>query len=186
VRRRRETKVEIVFETHATTTDNERWLASGWIDGRLSPAGKRQARELGDRRASDELAAVFTSDLGAAVETAQIAFGSRGIPIFHDWRLRECDYGVLSGEPVAKVEAVRAEHVYEPFPGGESYSEVVVRVRSFLHDLLPSFADTTIAVVGHSATQWALQHVLEGTPLQELVEGPFHWQAGWRYTLFAD
>ena len=186
MRRRRETKVEIVFETHSTTTDNERWIASGWLDGRLSPAGRKQARELGERRAAEELAAVFTSDLARAVETTTIAFGARGIPIFHDWRLRECDYGELTGGPVAEVEARRAEHVYDPFPGGESYSQVVVRVRSFLHDLAPRFENTRIAVVGHSATQWAFQHVLEGTPLQELVEGPFHWQEGWLYTLVTD
>jgi broad specificity phosphatase PhoE len=183
--RRRNPKVEIVFETHATTTDNERWVASGWLDSKLSPTGRRQATELGQRRSDGELAAVFTSDLGAAVETARIAFAG-ALPIFHDWRLRECNYGALNGEPVAKVEAVRAQHVYEPFPGGESYSQVVLRVRSFLHDLTPAFEDRQIVVIGHSATQWALQHVLEGDPLAELVEGPFHWQEGWLYNLVTD
>ena len=99
-RRRRASKIEIVFETHSTTTDNERWVASGWLDGQLSPLGRRQARELGERRADDELVAVFCSDLGRAVETAQIAFGGRGLPIFHDWRLRECNYGMLNGTAV--------------------------------------------------------------------------------------
>ena len=96
-RRRRASKIEIVFETHSTTTDNERWVASGWLDGQLSPLGRRQAKELGERREDDELVAVFCSDLGRAVETAQIAFGGRGLPIFHDWRLRECNYGMLNG-----------------------------------------------------------------------------------------
>ena len=49
-RRRRARSVEIVFETHSTTTDNERWVASGWLDGQLSPLGHRQAKELGERR----------------------------------------------------------------------------------------------------------------------------------------
>lgn len=186
MRRRRESKIEIVFETHSTTIDNERWVASGWLGGRLSPAGRRQAKELGERRAADELDAVFTSDLAAAIETTTIAFGGRGIPILHDWRLRECDYGTLTGRPVAEVEAVRAQHVYEPFPRGESYAQVVVRVRSFLHDLTPRFESRRIAVVGHSATQWAFQHVLEGTPLAELVDGPFRWREGWLYTLVTD
>ena len=62
MRRRRESKLEIAFETHATTTDNERWIASGWLDGQLSTLGRRQAKELGDRHADDEdLAAVFGS-----------------------------------------------------------------------------------------------------------------------------
>jgi len=186
VRRRRQSSVAIVFETHSTTTDNERWIASGWLDGQLSLAGKRQANELRERRGNEGLAAVFTSDLGRAVETAQLAFAELGVPILHDWRLRECDYGELNGTPVARLEVERSRHVYEPYPRGESYSQVVFRVQSFLRDLSPRYENERIVVIGHSATQWALQHLLEGTPLSQLVEGSFHWQPGWLYTLVVD
>ncbi|MFO7571164.1 MAG: histidine phosphatase family protein [Gaiellaceae bacterium] len=186
MRRRRQTTVAIVFETHSTSTDNERWVASGWLDGELSGVGRRQARELGRRHADEDLAAVFTSDLARAAETAHIAFGERGLPILHDWRLRECDYGVLNGGPVARLEAARAQHVYEPYPGGESYGQVVDRVRSFLRDLAPRYVDRRVVLIGHSATKWALDHVLEGTPLPELVEGSFRWRPGWLYTLATD
>jgi alpha-ribazole phosphatase/probable phosphoglycerate mutase len=186
VRRRRDSSIAIVFETHSTTTDNERWIASGWLDGQLSLAGKRQANELRERRGGEGLSAVFTSDLGRAVETAQLAFGGLGMPIFHDWRLRECDYGELNGTPVARLEVERSRHVYEPYPAGESYSQVVFRVQSFLHDLSPRFENERVVVIGHSATQWALQHLLEGTPLPRLVESSFRWQPGWLYTLVVD
>lgn len=186
MRRRRQSAVSIVFETHSTSTDNERWLASGWRDCALSAAGRRQARELGQRRAEDELAALFASDLARASETARIAFRDRGIPAFHDWRLRECHFGELDGGPVAALEAVRALHVYDPFPGGESYVDVVARVRSFLHDVGRRFGGETIAVVGHHGTKLALDHVLEGHPLPELVQVPFRWQAGWTYSLAVD
>ena len=185
-RRRRASTVEIVFETHSTTTDNERWVASGWLDGELSPLGRRQAKELGERRAEDELAAVFCSDLGRAVETAQIAFGGRGLPILHDWRLRECNYGMLNGTAVARLEVERTKHVLDPYSGGESYVDVVARVRSFLQDLPPRYADRYVIVIAHSATKWAFEHILEGTSLDELVEGSFRWQPGWRYTLAID
>jgi alpha-ribazole phosphatase/probable phosphoglycerate mutase len=186
LRRRREPTVAIVFETHATTTDNERWIASGWHEARLSAAGKRQAAELGARHAGLELAAVFTSDLGHAVETTRIAFGPRGLPTFVDWRLRECDYGQLNGAPVAQIEAERLQRVYDPYPGGESYSDVAVRVRSFLRDLSPRFTERRVAVIGHASTKWALDHVLEGVPLPELVEDSFRWQPGWTYVLAVD
>ena len=70
-RRRRASTIEIVFETHSTTTDNERWVASGWLDGQLSALGQRQAKELGERREDDEIVAVFCSDLGRAAEQAR-------------------------------------------------------------------------------------------------------------------
>lgn len=186
MRRRAQSSVAIVFETHSTSTDNESWIASGWLDGQLSPLGKRQAKELGERHGADEVVAAFTSDLARAVETARIAFAGRGLPIFHDWRLRECNYGMLNGARVARLEATRGQHAYEPYPGGESYSDVVARVRSFLHDLPPRFENERVVVIGHSATKWALDHLLEGTPLPELVEASFRWQPGWEYTFQVD
>jgi 2,3-bisphosphoglycerate-dependent phosphoglycerate mutase len=147
-RRRRASKIEIVFETHSTTTDNERWVASGWLDGQLSPLGRRQAKELGERREDDEIVAVFCSDLARAVETAQIAFGGRGLPIFHDWRLRECNYGMLNGTAVARLEVERTRHVVDPYSGGESYTDVVARARSFLQDLSGRYADKRVVVIG--------------------------------------
>jgi 2,3-bisphosphoglycerate-dependent phosphoglycerate mutase len=73
--------VEIVYETHSVTTDNEAGTATGWLPGQLSEHGRRLAVELGRRRRDDGLAAVFVSDLTRAVETAQLAFGGTGIPI---------------------------------------------------------------------------------------------------------
>jgi broad specificity phosphatase PhoE len=59
--------VEIVFETHSVSVDNERGVATGWLPGALSETGKRLAKELGERRRGEALAAVFTSDLKRAV-----------------------------------------------------------------------------------------------------------------------
>ena len=60
--------VELVYETHSTSVDNENGIATGWLDGELSELGRRQAEELGARRR--DVAAVYASDLGRAVETA--------------------------------------------------------------------------------------------------------------------
>jgi broad specificity phosphatase PhoE len=96
-----------VFETHSTSVDNERGVATGWLDGMLSETGRRQAIQLGARRRNDGITRVFTSDLGRAVETVRIAFEGSGIPIQRDWRLRECNYGALNGMPRALVDAER-------------------------------------------------------------------------------
>jgi hypothetical protein len=67
--------VEVVFETHATTDDNEKGDRNRLEPWRLSAAGREQARSLGERRREESLAAIFTSDLARAVETVGIAFG---------------------------------------------------------------------------------------------------------------
>jgi broad specificity phosphatase PhoE len=175
--------VEIVFETHSTTTDNEAGVATGWSDGRLSGHGRAQARDLGRRRRHDGIVAVFTSDLGHAVETVELAFGGSGIPVHLDARLRECDYGAWTGRPVSRLERERLRRISQPFPGGESYLQVVARVADFLEGLARDFDGSRVLVVGHSATRWALDHLLAGAALSDLVVTPFGWQQGWSYAL---
>lgn len=173
--------VDVVYETHATSTDNEAGIATGWLPGRLSDAGRRQARELGERRRRDGVVAVFASDLDRAVETARIAFEGSGIPVRQDARLRECDYGELNGAPVARVAAERRRRIDVPFPGGESYRQVVDRTRDFLADLLRDHDGDQVVVVAHSANRWALEVLAHQGALEELVDAPFGWRPGWLF-----
>jgi len=175
--------IELVYETHSTTTDNEAGIATGWLDGELSDAGRAQARALGGRRRDDGLAVVFTSDLGRAVETAEIAFADTQLELRRDARLRECNYGDLNGARAAEIEAQRARRIDEPFPGGESYRAVVERTRAFLNDLFPELDGARVLLIAHAANRWSLQHLLLGEPLEEVVTAPFEWQEGWEYTL---
>jgi 2,3-bisphosphoglycerate-dependent phosphoglycerate mutase len=173
--------IQLVFETHSTTEDNEAALATGWLPGRLSAAGRDQARELGARRANDGLDAIFTSDLGRALETVEIAFAGSHVPVFHDWRLRECDYGAQNGGPTADLD--RPGHVEVPYPSGESWTEAIARVGRFLRDLEPRWADRRVLVIGHTATRWAFDHLIDGVAIEDLVAAPFSWQEGWEYRL---
>ena len=163
------------------TEDNENGVATGWLPGRLSQTGCELARELGRRRCDGTIDAVFTSDLERAVETTNLAFGESGLPIFHDWRLRECNYGELNGMPVEKHFAIRSSHTVEPYPGGESWQEAIQRVDWFLDDLRMKWSGCRVVVIGHTATRWAFDHYLTGKRLETLLESDFDWQEGWEY-----
>lgn len=175
--------VQIVFETHSWSEDNDRGLATGWLPGRLSDRGRVLARELGQRRGADGLTAVFTSDLRRAVQTAEVAFADSPLPVLADWRLRECDYGQLNGAPTAYVHSQRGRRLTTPYPGGESWMQAVHRVGRFLADLPSRWAGQRVLVIGHVATRWAFDHVLNGVDLQDLIEADFGWRAGWEYQL---
>lgn len=173
----------IVFETHSWSEDNDRGIATGWLPGRLSARGRALAAELGERRRNDGIAAVFTSDLRRAVETADIAFEGTGIPVLHDWRLRECDYGTGNGTPSAVLHQRRQDYLDQPYPGGESWRQAVHRVGRFLNDVPMRWNGQRVLVIGHVATRWALDHLLNGVPLKELVVQDFGWREGWEYEL---
>ena len=177
--------VEVVFETHSLSVDNERGVATGWLSGSLSKSGQRLAKELGERRRADEIDVVFTSDLHRAVETAQIAFAGVGIPVYPDARLRECNYGAMNGMPATRLEVERPLRIDHPFPGGESWRQAVGRVGLFLEELAETHDGQRVLTIGHVATRWALDHFVNRTPLEELVNAPFDWREGWTYTLSA-
>jgi broad specificity phosphatase PhoE len=176
--------IEIIFETHSLTTDNENGIATGWLPGKLSAQGRQFAAELGARRRGTGIDVVFTSDLNRAVETARIAFGGAAIPIYQDSRLRECNYGELNGCQVTVMTAERSRRIKEPFPGGgQSYQQVVMATASFLHDLARNWEGKRVLIIAHSANKWALDVLLNGASLEDLVDAPFGWRPGWTYSL---
>ncbi len=126
---------------------------------------------------------MFCSDLGRAVETASVAFADSAVPVLHDWRLRECDYGQLNGMPVAQLHASRGDYLDRAYPGGESWRQATARVARFLGDLPLRWSGRRVLVIGHVATRWGLEQVLGGAALDELVTEDFAWQEGWEYRL---
>lgn len=175
--------IELVYESHSTTEDNEAGRATGWLPGQLSELGCTQAEQLGRRRGNDGISAVFSSDLRRAIQTATIAFGETAPPVLHDWRLRECDYGQLNGMPAAEMRAGRRDYLDRPYPGGESWRQAVERVGRFLGDLPLRWDGQRVLVIGHVATWWGLDHFINGVPLEDLLDRDFGWRDGRVYRL---
>ncbi len=175
--------ITIIFEAHSTTIDNEAKRASGWNDIDLSELGLQQAYELKDRYLKKHIDAIFPSDLQRAVKTAIPLAAAKHIPIYPDERLRECDYGDLTQAPKQDVDAQKALRVETPFPNGESYQECAQRVKDFLDWLIQNFDGKTVIIIGHRATQYGLEHWLNGKDLKTCVTEPWAYQPGWEYRL---
>ena len=176
--------VDVVFETHSWSVDNERGVVTGWFDGELSEKGRRLAAELGERRRDDGIGTVFTSDLHRAVETAAIAFAGTSIPIIREWRLRECNYGALNGDATrAQMDAEGPRSVDERHPDGESWREAIARVTGFLEALALTHDGQRVLIIGHMSAWHALEHVVNGLPCEDVWEADFCWREGWSYRL---
>ena len=98
--------------------------------------------------------------------------------------MRECDYGIYEGRPREEMEAARLSAIHAPYPNGESYAQVLERMRSFLADIAPRHDGQSLMLIGHAATLYALEHLARRRPLEETVgvwpERP------WRYTVSSD
>jgi broad specificity phosphatase PhoE len=175
--------VKIIFEPHSTTTDNQAHIASGWKDVDLSELGLQQSKELGERSADRNLDAVFCSDLKRAVHSAEIAFGGTNFPVIQDARLRECNYGDLDGAPSKEVDEQKPQRITTPFANGESYKQTTQRMKEFLDDLKKNYDGKTVMIIGHRATQYGLENLINEVPLEVIIPAPWKWQPGWIYNL---
>lgn len=181
-------QVRITYFVHGTTVDNEKHLASGWNDTRLSELGVRQSIELRRQMGNRSFDAIFASDLRRAVDSARLTFGDRA-KIIKDRRLRECDYGRFTGKDSKAVDALAKKCVTRPFPGGESYKDVERRMRGFLEELRREHPGGRVAIVAHRAPQLALDVILrKKTWSRAFAEdwrrrGHAGWRPGWSYTL---
>jgi len=152
-------------------------------DVELSEQGREQAAVLGrwlrSAAEGDRPTLVLTSPFRRAADTASIAVGDSGIEVVVDERLRERDLGLFDGLTGHGIraryadEAKRRERVgkfyYQP-PSGESWADVVLRVRSLLADLRHGFTDADVWAFTHQAVIMSFRYVLEGLTEQELLE----------------
>lgn len=174
----------IIFESHATTFDNERKIASGHFDVDLSPRGVQQAKDLGERRKGEHFDAIFTSDLQRAYKTAALAFGDT-FPIFQDNRLRECNYGAFEHQLSSIIESERPNRINTPFPDGDSYAQRTKLIASLLNEIAQRYPDGQILIIGHRATQYGIEAFATGAALAKIVTAPWQWQPGWTYNINA-
>lgn len=147
---------------HALTEWNSTGRLQGHLDCPLSDEGAAQARALAKRVGSSEIDVLYSSPLRRASETAEVAFPTA--PLILDDRLMELDFGVFQG----KSPEENADHeswawwLEDPFsrriPEGESYSDLMARVVSWLEDL-PK-ASHVVAVTHSGAIQMIIAHIM--------------------------
>lgn len=123
---------------------------------------------------------ICCSDLKRAVQTVELAFGNK-IPVIIDKRLRELNYGDYNGKLSEIVEKMKIQHIKEPFPNGESYKQAMQRTQDFYKELKEKYKDKTVLVVGHRATQYGLDTLINKKSLEELLSVKFKWQSYWVY-----
>jgi probable phosphoglycerate mutase len=130
---------------------------AGWIAGvHLSEEGRQQAREVGERLADVPLAAVFSSPLERAVETAEAIIAHHDLEIQISDDLGEVGYGEWAGrslKELAKTDLSKRVQFHPGgvrFPGGEAIYEVQARVVSALERISAQFDERVVAVVAHA------------------------------------
>jgi len=182
---------ELLLVRHAESAGNvaaEAAEAAGttWIDVAerdmdvgLSACGEEQARALGSwltALGKSTPTAVVSSPYERAARTARLALDAGGLqlPLVLDERLREREFGVLDRltkhgiveryPEEAEARARVGKFYYRP-PGGESWCDVALRVRSAIDSIARELAGERVLVVAHQVVilmfRYALEHLTE-------------------------
>lgn len=177
--------MKITFFAHSTTSDNTNHKATGWLQGELSEQGNQQAKDLPTLINDASFEIVYTSDLKRAIDSADLGF-AKTHKISHDKRLREANYGDFDGKDKSFKDDMK-QFIDKPYPNGECYIDVEKRMRSFLNDAIKEFADGHIAIIGHEATQLALEVICNNKSWAQVIDENWRsqkkWQPGWTYSL---
>jgi probable phosphoglycerate mutase len=160
--------MRVVLVRHAQTEWNDGARFQGHLDSPLTAMGIRQAEGLAKRLASESISAVYSSDLGRAVATAEIIGRSLNLPVLTDARLRERALGIFQGLSKAEIterypEESRRYYSREAdyaVPGGESARGRFALGFSCLNDLVVRHAGQTVVGVTHGGiVQGMFRHV---------------------------
>jgi probable phosphoglycerate mutase len=157
------------------------------VDVPLSALGRRQAQALGrwfaELPIDQQPTVVLCSPYLRAQQTAEIiirSFESRepSLLVAHDERLREKEFGVLDRltsvgirerHPAeAKRRALMGKFYYRP-PAGESWADVILRLRSVLDTVSLHHAGQRVLVVAHQVVVLCLRYLLENLDERKIL-----------------
>lgn len=146
------------------------------VDVDLSAKGEEQASFVGRWFAGsppdDRPEIILTSPYLRAARTAQLiaAAGALTAPIIADERLREREFGVLGGLTGSGIRELHPDQAsarrtlgkfyYRP-PGGESWCDVILRLRSLMDTLSLHHAGARVLIVTHQVVVLCLRYLLE-------------------------
>jgi len=148
---------DIVLVRHGETEFNREGVFRGRVDVGLNDAGRRQASAAAEALAREPIAAVYSSPLSRALDTARPIASRHGVEPVIDEAFQNIDLGEWQG---AKKETVRLEQpeawalwTTEPeqlrIPGGETLAEVRARAFPRLSELAVKHDGERIAIVSH-------------------------------------
>lgn len=148
----------LILIRHGETEWNEKKRFQGISDVPLSPKGAAQALALARSLEEESLAAIYTSPLIRARQTAEYLVRHHSCPVRVLEDLRELDQGRLEGLTGEELRRDFPEFIPRwlespgetNLPGGESLGNLQRRAWAVIEELWPRHREETIAVVAHS------------------------------------
>ena len=132
----------------------------------LTTKGKDEVAHTAKQLRAKKIDMIFASDLTRTTESAEILAKELGMPVHYDKRLREVNYGSLSGKPGTEYSKIfptyESRFVGHVDVGSESLIDVRIRVWDFLREMESEHHGKNIAIISHEDPIWMLSQVAQG------------------------
>jgi alpha-ribazole phosphatase len=129
-------------------------MYQGHTDIPLNQIGLEQAAKAGQRLKNEKVAAIYSSDLLRAKQTAEIIARGHNLPVIIMPEFREINFGIWEGKTFKDIEELYPEML--KIPEGETFPEMLKRAWKGLKILLARHKDETVIIVAHGGTIAAL------------------------------
>ena len=156
------------------------------VDVPLSELGRDQARSLGrwfaDAHEDGRPEVMLSSPYVRAVETAQLFRDNGGChadeKICLDERLREKEFGILDGLTGAGIRQFQPQQAefrkllgkfYHRPPGGESWVDVIFRLRALMDTVSLHYGGRRVMIVAHQVVVLCLRYIIENLTEAEIL-----------------
>ncbi len=166
---------------HGTTATTGKVLPGRARGLHLSDAGQAEAEAVAERLGAQRIAAVYSSPLERARETASPIGRAVERAVNVDKGLLECDFGDWTGKELAKLRRLPEWSTVQSypsgfrFPNGESFQELQGRLQDAASRLVERHHGEAIVAVTHADCIKALVALALGVPLdlfQRIVISP--------------
>lgn len=149
--------MKLVIVRHGETESNVQHKVMGQLDSPLTAKGIQQAKAIADRLRRLKFTSIYSSDLGRAVQTANIIAETCGKQIIFDAELREWNMGIFEGLTVSEMhkkfpqERQDYEQIGDEYiiPKGESLTQCRARGFRILNAIAERHSDENVVVVTH-------------------------------------
>lgn len=152
--------MRLIFVRHGETAHNKDSLALGRSEVSLTEKGIRQAAALEFALAEEKIAAIYSSPLQRALETAKRIASPHDIEVIVEKRLIEMDIGELEGLTFPEIGKAHPD-LYQNWggPNGPTYrmpgstetlTDVQARARLVVEELHARHPDETVVAVAHN------------------------------------
>jgi probable phosphoglycerate mutase len=167
---------------HGETAWNVDTRIQGQLDIGLNERGQWQARQAARALAEEPIAAIYSSDLSRAFDTARAIGAAVGLDPTPFIGLRERAFGIFEGRTWAEIETHWPEDTRrwrEREPGwapaqGETLEQVRDRVAAATEELAQRHRGEQIVLVAHGGVMDALYRLAT----QQAVQAPRTWHLG--------